>query len=411
MNDLSVSVVVVSRGRPDALKRCLLGLSQLQFENFEIVVVGDPDGIKAARSLPFAHDLKLITFDKPNISAARNLGILQAAGDIVAFVDDDAVPEPQWLRYLVAPALTHDVAAMGGYVRGRNGISFQWKARSLDRFGEAHELTLDTDQAAILHPPKGRAIKTEGTNMAFRRNVLVELGGFDPAFHYFLDETDLNMRLARAGHATALVPLAEVHHGFAANRMRTTNRVPRDLFDIGASWAVFQRKYVVVSERPAQWKRLRAQERQRLLRHMVSGGLEPRSVTQLLRRLDLGYGEGQERALTPVKMAAHPSEPFKPFPGKLRPSNVLATRPLQFAKDMQDAAGKVEKGEIVTLISLSFSALYHQLSFNAHGVWVQRGGLFGRSDRKTPLFHMTTRSRRIEKERRRVARQRGFSKD
>lgn len=411
MSDQSVSVVVVSRGRPDALKRCLLGLSQLQFGNFEIVVVADTDGIKAARSLPFAANLKLITFDKPNISAARNLGILQAAGDITAFIDDDAVPEPQWLRHLVAPANRHDVAAMGGYVRGRNGISFQWKARSLDRLGEAHDLVLDSDQAAILHPPKGRAIKTEGTNMAFRRSVLVDLGGFDPAFHYFLDETDLNMRLTRAGHATALVPLAEVHHGFAANRMRTTNRVPRDLFDIGASWAVFQRKHVVVSERPLQWKRLRAQERQRLLRHMVTGGLEPRSVRHLMRRLDLGYAEGQERAFGPTKMATHPSEPFKQFPASERPSICLSTRPIRFAKDMKNAIVKVKKGQIVTLISLSFSAIYHQLEFNEHGIWVQRGGLFGRSDRKTPLFRMTTRSRRVEKERRRVARQRGFSKD
>jgi Predicted glycosyltransferases len=102
--------------------------------------------------------------------------------------------------------------------------------------------------------------------MAFRRNVLVELGGFDPAFHYFLDETDLNMRLARAGHATALVPLAEVHHGFAANRMRNRYRVPQDLFDIGASWAVFLRKHLVETERAARWTQLRQQERARLLR-------------------------------------------------------------------------------------------------------------------------------------------------
>ena len=92
MNHLSVSVVVVSRGRPDALKRCLLGIAQLQYPVFEVVIVSDPSGIKAAKSLPFAADLKLVPFDKPNISAARNLGIVEAAGDIVAFIDDDAVP-------------------------------------------------------------------------------------------------------------------------------------------------------------------------------------------------------------------------------------------------------------------------------------------------------------------------------
>lgn len=411
MTHLPVSIVIVSRDRPDALRRCLMGVVQLQYPSFEVVVVSDPAGIKTAQDLPFAADLKLVPFDEPNISAARNLGIVESAGDIVAFIDDDAVPEPQWLHHLVAPALQSDVAAMGGFVRGRNGISYQWKARSLDRFGEAHALDLQNDVPVVLHPPKGRAVKTEGTNMAVRRDVLIELGGFDPAFHYFLDETDLNMRLARAGHATALVPLAEVHHGFAANRMRSTNRVPRDLFEIGASWAVFQRKHVAIADREAHWRRLRMAERQRLLRHLVTGGLEPRSVRQLMGRLDLGYGEGRDRDLTPVKLAAHPAAPFKNFPIHPRKSVLLPSRPLTFRKDLQTAAERVKNGEIVTLISLSYSAMYHQLSLNDAGVWVQRGGLFGKSDRTEPLCRMTTRSRRLEKEQRRVARQRGFSKD
>ena len=410
MTDVSVSVVIVSRGRPDALMRCLIGLAQVQYPTFEVVVVSDPAGIKSTQTLPFVGDLKLVPFDKPNISAARNLGIVEAAGDVIAFIDDDAVPEPQWLRHLVAPAAQSDVAAMGGYVRGRNGISFQWKARSLDRFGEAHEVILDNDQPTILNPPKGRAIKTEGTNMAFRRDVLIELGGFDPAFHYFLDETDLNMRLAQAGHTTALVPLAEVHHGFAANRMRSSDRVPRDLFDIGASWAVFQRKHVVVSERAAQWKRLRSGERKRLLRHMITGGLEPRTVRQLMQRLDLGFAEGQERELTQTRLAAHPAAPFKAFPMKRRQSVVVSSHPLRFGKDLAAAAKKVKNAEIVTLICLSFTTMYHHIALNEDGVWVQRGGLFGRSDRTDPLFRMTTRSRRLEKEQRRVARQRGFGK-
>ncbi len=411
MTDLAVSVVIVSRGRPDALTRCLLGVSQVQYDNFEVVVVSDPEGIKAARKMPFSDDLKLVVFDQPNISAARNLGISLAAGEVVAFIDDDAVPEPQWLRYLIAPAEQSDVAAMGGFVRGRNGISFQWKARSLDRFGGGHPLEIKKEQATKFHPPKGHAIKTEGTNMAFRRDVLIELDGFDPAFHYFLDETDLNMRLAGAGYATALVPLAEVHHGFAANRMRAANRVPRDLYDIGASWAVFQRKHVVDVERPHHWKRLRMAERRRLLRHMVSGGLEPSSVKKLLRRLDIGYQEGLERAMQPTKLAQHPSEPFKAFPSRRMISAILSTRPYRFTRDMQRAVDRVKNNEIVTLMSFSLSTMYHHVRFTEDGVWLQRGGLFGKSARKAPFFRMTTRSRRIENERRRVASQRGLSKD
>ena len=114
MTDLPVSVVIVSRGRPQSLARTLTGISQLQYWNFEVVVVADPEGIASAAALPFSDDLKLVPFDTPNISAARNLGLRHAAGEIIAFIDDDAVPEPMWLRHLVAPASQSDVAAMGG---------------------------------------------------------------------------------------------------------------------------------------------------------------------------------------------------------------------------------------------------------------------------------------------------------
>lgn len=409
MTQPTVSVVIVSRGRADALTRCLLGLSQLQYDPFEVVVVADPAGITAAEVTPFAAHLKLVPFDEANISAARNLGLTHAAGDIIAFIDDDAVPEPQWLRYLVAPATQADVAAMGGFVRGRNGISFQWKARSLDALGEAHDLDVHDHQSTVLSPPKGHAIKTEGTNMAFRRDVLIALGGFDPAFHYFLDETDLNMRLARAGHRTAIVPLAEVHHGFAANALRTQTRVPRDLFDIGASWAVFQRKHIAPAQHRPQWQRLRNGERQRLLRHMVSGGLEPRDVRRLMRRLDDGYAEGQKRPFGVPQLPAHPVSAFMPFPNQTRASVLIATRPLYFKRDVENAAQRVKNGEIVTLLSLSPSAMFHQSKFTAEGIWLQRGGLFGRSERKGPLFRLTTRGKRIKRETIRIARQRGLT--
>lgn len=411
MKDLPVSVVVVSRGRPEGLKRCLLGLSQLQYDPFEVVVVADPAGIAAARDLPFAGALKLIGFDRANISAARNLGLTEAAGEVVAFIDDDAVPEPTWLHHLVAPAAQADVAAMGGYVRGRNGISHQWRAQALNAEGLAEPLTLDPDQATVLHPPPGQAVKTEGTNMAFRREVLMVLGGFDPAFHYFLDETDLNMRLARAGHATALVPLAEVHHGFAASTLRRADRVPRDLFDIGASWAVFARKHLPEGRRAAHWQAQVTEQRQRLIRYLIQGQLEPRDLRHLMRRLTEGHAAGLLREIGPVSLPRHPKGPFQRFPAVRRNAVMIVTRPWHLRRDYAQAVERVTKGDIVTVLCLSTSAMFHKVSFTKDGVWLQKGGIFGKSDRNAPLFALHSRQGRAAREQKRVARQRGFGKN
>ena len=73
---VSVSVVVVSRDRPDALYLCVLGLSQLQYSDFEIVVVADAKGLAAIEI--FREQVKIVQFDEANISAARNMGISQS---------------------------------------------------------------------------------------------------------------------------------------------------------------------------------------------------------------------------------------------------------------------------------------------------------------------------------------------
>ncbi len=401
-----VSVVVVSRDRPEALCRCLVGLTQVQYSDFEVVVVADPEGMRAVADLPFAGDLKVVEFDRPNISEARNLGISHAAGDVIAFIDDDAVPEPSWLTFLMAPFAREQVAASGGFVRGRNGISYQWMARSVSSDGVTEPLEVNARRATILTPKGRRATKTEGTNMAVRRDVLVALEGFDPGFAFFLDETDLNLRLMQAGHATAIVPLAEVHHGYAASPRRRFDRVPRDLFDIGASWAVFQRKHLPEKDRPAHWRALRVSERKRALRHMVAGRLQPADVRQLMARLDQGYGQGMARKRGGAAVSRSPVSPFRPIPVAPRKSVVLSGRSWQRKALRKEAAERCAAGEIVTLILLSPTALFHHVRFTDAGFWEQTGGLFGRAERSDPPFRLESFATRVKREVRRVADQR-----
>lgn len=406
---LTVSVVIVSRERPAALRRCLLGVAQLFYHPFEVVVVADAAGRAALRGLPEAAHIKLVAFDEANISAARNAGIAASAGEVVAFIDDDSVPEPTWLTYLAAPFADPAVAAAGGFVRGRNGISFQSMAATVDGAGQETPLDLDPERITLLTARPDRAIKTEGTNMAVRRSVLAAVGGFDPRYRFFLDETDLNLRLAERGAVTALVPLAQVHHGFAESARRRADRAPRDLREIGASWAVFLARHCPAEGAAAAWAAAQAEQRARALRHMVAGRLEPRDVTRLLAGLRAGHAEGIRRQPQPLPQLPGPEAPFRPVPHRTDARAVLLTG-RSWSRRRLRAAARAERaaGNSVTLFRFSPTALYHRVRFSGDGIWEQTGGLFGRSGRNQPLIRLWPFAARVRAEAARQRKLRGF---
>jgi GT2 family glycosyltransferase len=409
MNAPSVSVIVVSRGRAADLPLCLIGISQLDYPTFEVVLVADQGGMDAAQDLPFFDDLKTVLFDEANISVARNLGIERAAGEIVAFIDDDAVPEPSWLIYLTSGFSEPDVAAAGGFVIGRNGISFQWKARSVDCTGVATALEVDEQKVSVLTPQNGHAIKTEGTNMALRRDVIAQMGGFDPAFRFYLDETDVNFRLMGLGHRTAIAPLAQVHHGYKASATRRGDRVPTDLFEIGASVAIYLRKYAPKNTHQAALQTVRDDQRLRALRHMVNGLIEPREVSRLLKSFDNGVAEGLERSIDALPTIPEARAGLKLMSQRHAGTQfVCLGRPYKHGALMDVAAQRVRAGGRASIFIFSTSARPHIVRFTKQGVWVQTGGLFGRSTRAGSRFKLISRRKKLAQELNRLAKLRDF---
>lgn len=398
MTQIPVSVIVVSRARPEALRRCLMGIEQLYYAAFELIVVTDVAGREAVQKLGLGHAVKLVGFDGRNISVARNLGLAQAAGEVVAFIDDDAVPEPAWLDHLAAPFADPAVMSATGYVRGRNGISFQSTGTWVDRQAcESPE-----PEAGVFETQPGHALKTVGTNCAFRRDALAEIGGFDPVFRFYLDETDVNMRLAERAHPAAICPSAEVHHGFAASEYRKANRLPRSLFEVGASLAAFLRKHSGAVLGP-RLDAERETQRARLSRHLIAGTCEPRDVAPLIQSLDSGFIAGQFRKIAPLEPLGPPQSAFKPFVARqsFGPFKTLTGRPFDRSL-MALADAQLKAGFRVSLYRFSRSALFHRVQF-VEGAWLQTGGQFGRSDRSDPLLAAWNFEDRIAREMSRVA--------
>ena len=172
---------------------------------------------------------------------------------------------------------------------------------------------------------------------------------------------------------------------------------------------MFQRKYLKEPVRRDHWRAIRTSERVRVIDHMVAGRLLPRDVRYLLSRLDQGYGQGLMRKRGGAQITDSPVSAFKPMPVTQRDSIVLAGRIWQRKRLRAEAIKRVKAGDIVTLILLSPTALYHHIRFDPEGFWEQTGGLFGRSDRDDPLFRVRSFHNRIVKEIARVAQQRKIS--
>ena len=389
------SVVVVSRHRPQHLARCLAALARQTHPEYEIVLVADPDSVGTRPDLP----LKRRAFDVPNISRARNEGIALAAAPIVAFIDDDAIAVPGWAEALSAPFSDPRVLAGTGITRGPDGLSWQARAERMTPSGQA--IPFDLDEPALLSPEKGQPVSTIGTNCAFRREALLGIGGFDPAFPYHLDESDVNMRLyARFPQGlTAVVPQAQVIHGIAPGTGRAGAGVPRDLTQIGRSAAIFAARH----GGDAGWTR--ASQRRRLLRHMVAGRLDPFAVAPLLAGLAAGLAEG--RALCPPVPAPwdHAAPPeFQPMPAAAPRHVFLAGWHWRARYLRQAAARAVAAGDLVTILLMTPSVQPHRLVMANGGWWEQRGGLWGPSrPGDSPVFLMNWADR--------VARERGNSLD
>lgn len=394
----TVSLVIVSRKRQTSLRRTVSSLRFQTYTNFEVIVVSDASAGAFLADLPFAENICHLHCAEQNISVARNIGIGAAKGDLIAFCDDDVVPDPQWLERLVTPFENQNVASAGGFVRGRNGIEYQWRALLCDACGDDHSLSIDEAQPYTVVPSDGAQFaKMQGTNVAFRASALKQIGGFDVGFRFFLGETDVSKRLADAGYDSAFVPFAQVHHGFAESEQRSDGRVPKTLVDLGASKRRYLEKHAVTSHHAGSIQAFVSEQRNRLIGLMVEGRIEPRDVARLIASLQ----EGFDAPVHDVTKASLPrtDRGFQPL-GHSTPDifEVIGGSTLSKSALMKAAKLNAQNNKPTLVMMFSITTLFHKREYDLRGFWTQTGGLFGRSKRSDPVFSAQSLRARIRTE-------------
>lgn len=401
------SVIVASRDRPKSLLRTLRAIRQLDYPEFEVVVVGDTAAGSALHDSEW-NWVTYVAFDEPNLSSARNAGVLAAGGDILAFVDDDAVPEPLWLSHHLAGLRETGAAASVGFVRGPDGIGFQSRFQTIDPNAETHEEHFYGDNPFLPDLLPARAVKLVGTNTAIRKDVLLELGGFDTNYRYFLEDSDLSIRLRRAGYAAVVSPLAEVHHALAASPRRMVGREPRSLFDIGRSTAIFLRRHSDAD--PVEMlDRARVRERRKAIRHMVRGGLEPGEVDRLMQGLSDGWDDGLSSNLERLPSLPKVPTGFRRVPPLKSGHQVLTVRRPGRRSALREAEQDVLRGENRwTVFSFSLTSWAHTVIYTETGVWLHTGGQFRDTGATGRCFRWCRFASRANEEIARVAKRRGL---
>lgn len=220
-----VSVVINTCDRGAYLGDTLEGLKQQTYKNFEVVLVNGPS-IDNTEEVAKSYNVRYYTAPF-NISVSRNVGIKNAAGDILAFIDDDAVPEANWLSDLVDAYIADpEIGAAGGFVYNGDGSDFQFCYGMIDKWGYPQTRT---DVPYDFNEPNAHFYNINiGTNASYLRTALIEAGGFDEEIEYYHDESDVCVRLINKGYKVAELDNAFVHHKMAPSMRRDNARLVKN---------------------------------------------------------------------------------------------------------------------------------------------------------------------------------------
>jgi O-antigen biosynthesis protein len=203
-----ISVVVCTYNGSRTLRDTLRGLQEIEYPDYEVIVVDDGSRDNSA-AIAREFGARVISTENRGLSSARNTGMEAATGEIVAYIDDDAYPDPHWLGYLAAMFRNTIYAAIGGPNIAPPGDGSIAECVVNAPGGPVHVLLSDTEAEHI-----------PGCNMAFRKTHLQAIGGFDPKFRTAGDDVDVCWRIQQRGWKIGFSAAAMVWH-HRRNSIRT----------------------------------------------------------------------------------------------------------------------------------------------------------------------------------------------
>ncbi|WP_247731621.1 glycosyltransferase [Halovivax limisalsi] len=278
--DVSVVICTYSPSLYEDFCEAIESVLDQEYESVEVIAVVDGSDrvCEWARDDWGDTDRVLVHCNEKNVglSASRNVGISLASGDVVAFMDDDAVAEPDWIAELVSVYRDRDVESVGGR------MAPLWVAGKPTFLPEEFYWLVGVTHRGF--PDAGPVRNTFGSNISFRTSVFERIGGFDESLGRIGDkqgqgeETDLATRLrTELGGTVYYNPDAVVGHKIYEHRTdwrwllnrafqqgRSKYELSRSTPELGSDEGAFLRQLfvdfvprrVMTLHRPPRWNRL-----------------------------------------------------------------------------------------------------------------------------------------------------------
>lgn len=245
---MQFSIIIPTYNRQAILRRCLLAVTNQDYPDYEVIVVDDASEDSTGEMIEneFPHVRYLLQETNQGPAAARNRGIQEANGEIIAFTDDDCLPPENWLSRLSSGFEAYPQAgAIGGMLEPSQKM---WANNLLARYERSCTRSVYHlgDEVKI-----GRPAPIGTHNLAVKKEVLIQMKGFDENFPVPAGEdADLLYRLAELGYPSVYIPLKVTH-----NRTYTWPLFIKQHIQRGIGATYFQ----------AKWGSLRSQMRDYLL--------------------------------------------------------------------------------------------------------------------------------------------------
>jgi len=223
----TASVIVCVHNGESTIRDCCDGLAALDYPDFEVIVVDDGSTDRTA-DIVAEYGFTLIQTPNRGLSAARNTGLAEASGEFVAYTDGDARPDPHWLLHLAAGFKRSSHVGIGGWNIAPSGDGWLADCVANAPGGPVHVLVTDREAEHI-----------PGCSMAFKREALNAIGGFDPQFRAAGDDVDVCWRLQERGWTLGFDAGAMVSH----HNRNSIRAYWKQQYGYGRAEAMLERKW------------------------------------------------------------------------------------------------------------------------------------------------------------------------